>query len=543
MWDSAKQCRVGLFQDSNFAGDLEDSKSTSGGTLCVLGRWNHFSWCRFTHGWNSSSWSLGFGLKKCSILHQTNSTTPKIKYRETCRVIPHQTSTPKTKPRFHPSTTILIWTMLTMPSNARFSRFGVILYIFEDNEAVIKMIIKGRSPTMRHGSRTHSFALEWLFDRINLDPKNKIKYIDTKNQLAEIFTKVNFRRDEWNHLFCACSISAISALSAALRISAWPAAPEPWQKGCKNREETTRSWWSQRRRWTWSHLSWQVLRLCSFRLRRKALGYSKHPVEQSGQVQGNLTQEIAITTQRRVLKKGKKESTRRLFATEEDQGHRNFPKDSKSMRRLVASGNSDTESKDKLWAHNSHTSTDCVRQMEKVFSIVTKRHGLSPRNKMERPRCERSHMVYIQVRYSSSCSTSFDRLHGNFAFYQESDQEIIETFVSSDSDADHWPDWNYWYHYDWLAAAHVERDDFADWQSCSICNCHNLRLFRLSAVWEVAVTNQWKSGKAWLNGFWRRAISTIWIESTGNRWSSCGKFSQDSLHWEFSTKFKRWWRN
>ena len=31
--------RLGLFQDSDFAGDLEDSKSTSGGTLCIFG--NH----------------------------------------------------------------------------------------------------------------------------------------------------------------------------------------------------------------------------------------------------------------------------------------------------------------------------------------------------------------------------------------------------------------------------------------------------------------------------------------------------------------------
>ena len=38
------------------------------------------------------------------------------------------------------------------------------LYIFEDNEAVIKNIINGRSPTMRHGSRTHRVALDWLFD-------------------------------------------------------------------------------------------------------------------------------------------------------------------------------------------------------------------------------------------------------------------------------------------------------------------------------------------------------------------------------------------
>ena len=35
--NTAKQCRLGLFHDSDFAGDLEDSKSISGGTLCILG--------------------------------------------------------------------------------------------------------------------------------------------------------------------------------------------------------------------------------------------------------------------------------------------------------------------------------------------------------------------------------------------------------------------------------------------------------------------------------------------------------------------------
>ena len=35
--NTAKQCRLGLFQDSDFAGDLEDSKSYSGGTLCIFG--------------------------------------------------------------------------------------------------------------------------------------------------------------------------------------------------------------------------------------------------------------------------------------------------------------------------------------------------------------------------------------------------------------------------------------------------------------------------------------------------------------------------
>ena len=75
-----------------------------------------------------------------------------------------------------------------VPSNAKFSRFGAMLYIFEDNETVIKMIIKSRSPTMRHVSRSHRVALDWLFDRINLDPKIQIEYADTKHQLADILT-------------------------------------------------------------------------------------------------------------------------------------------------------------------------------------------------------------------------------------------------------------------------------------------------------------------------------------------------------------------
>ena len=67
----------------------------------------------------------------------------------------------------------------SVPSNVQSARQEALLYVFEDNEAVIKMIMKGRSPTMRHVSRTHGVALNWLFDRINLDPKIQIKYIDT----------------------------------------------------------------------------------------------------------------------------------------------------------------------------------------------------------------------------------------------------------------------------------------------------------------------------------------------------------------------------
>ena len=56
-----------------------------------------------------------------------------------------------------------------VPSNVQLSHQEALLNVFEDNEAVIKMIMKGRSPTMRHVSKTHRVAFDWLFDRINLD--------------------------------------------------------------------------------------------------------------------------------------------------------------------------------------------------------------------------------------------------------------------------------------------------------------------------------------------------------------------------------------
>ena len=48
----------------------------------------------------------------------------------------------------------------SLPSNVQSARQEALLYVFEDNEAVIKMIIKGKSLTMRHVSRTHRVALD-----------------------------------------------------------------------------------------------------------------------------------------------------------------------------------------------------------------------------------------------------------------------------------------------------------------------------------------------------------------------------------------------
>ena len=214
MANTAKQCRLGLFQDSDFAGDLEDSKSSSGGTLCIFGSHTFvpISWmCKkqtsVSHcSTESEIISLDAGLRLDGIpaldlwdlivlvLGNTTQNHDRTGQPVVCRDKSHQPSK-RSQGMFN-----VLNNIVCVPSNVQFSHQEALLYVFEDNEAAIKMIIKGRSPTMRHVSRTHRVALDWLFDRINLDPKIQIKYIDTKNQLADILTKGNFTRDEWNHM-------------------------------------------------------------------------------------------------------------------------------------------------------------------------------------------------------------------------------------------------------------------------------------------------------------------------------------------------------
>ena len=68
---------------------------------------------------------------------------------------------------------------------------------------------------MRHVSRTNRVALDWLFNRINLDSKIQIRYIDTKHQLADTLTEDNFTRDGWNNLLHVFNISHFSSTCCA----------------------------------------------------------------------------------------------------------------------------------------------------------------------------------------------------------------------------------------------------------------------------------------------------------------------------------------
>ena len=216
-----KATHCGMFQDSDFAGDLEDSKSTSGGTLCIFGchTFVPISWmCKKQTAVSHSSTeseiiSLDTGLRLDGLPALELWDLIVSVLGNISRVSDRSGKLESDEHKHHKSHNKIDVTrdIDLVPSNVQSANGEALLYVFEDNEAVIKMIMKGRSPTMRHVSRTHRVALDWLFDRINLDPKIQIKYIATKNQLADILTKGNFTRDEWNHLLCLFNVSHFSS--------------------------------------------------------------------------------------------------------------------------------------------------------------------------------------------------------------------------------------------------------------------------------------------------------------------------------------------
>ena len=203
------------FRESHVCANKLDVQETNFSFTQLYRSGNNFSWCRLTHGWYSRSHNLGFGDWNMSFRTEQDWTTRGRAPEKPVAGCQAKHAQP------HP-----------IQAHQHHSGACAMLYVFEDNEAVIKMIITGRSPTMRHVSRTHRVALDWLFDKINLDPKIQIRHIDSKHQAADILTKRSFTRDEWNnllHLFvqykpfqpslrCTRNFSLISCTTMTTRI-------------------------------------------------------------------------------------------------------------------------------------------------------------------------------------------------------------------------------------------------------------------------------------------------------------------------------------
>ena len=122
---------------------------------------------------------VGCGDRSATFIEQYQITKKPSPQQETVCEIPKVIADPN--PNKKGNRAVDQWSHVDyVTTNAHSSEGASQLNIVEDNDAVIKMIIKGRSPTMRHVSRTHRGALDRLFDRTKLEPKIKFNWLTPK---------------------------------------------------------------------------------------------------------------------------------------------------------------------------------------------------------------------------------------------------------------------------------------------------------------------------------------------------------------------------
>ena len=149
--NTAKQCRLGLFQDTDFAGDLEDSKSTSGGTLCVFGSHTFvpISWmCKkqtaVSHSPTESeiiSLDTGLTLDGLPALELWDLIVSVL--GNVSRVSDRSVKLESDDHKHHKSHNKIDVTkdIDAVPSNDQSARQEALLHVFEDNEALMSGII------------------------------------------------------------------------------------------------------------------------------------------------------------------------------------------------------------------------------------------------------------------------------------------------------------------------------------------------------------------------------------------------------------------
>ena len=231
--NTATQCSLGLCQDSDFTGDHEDSKSTSGGTLCVF--WKSLRLFR----------SVGCVRKQTSVSHSSTESEiisldaglkldgyPRtwfygiwssqfletrirvIKHEETC--VPNQRedrSTPHTNQKRKQSHGMINdfgqWRLFSLKRQF-FSpgSFGCLC---------LKTTKQWSRSLLRNEARQWDMFTEHtelLLIRFSIEsiwtPKSKSNALTPKINSQTYWSKGNFRCDEWNHLLCLLIISDFS---------------------------------------------------------------------------------------------------------------------------------------------------------------------------------------------------------------------------------------------------------------------------------------------------------------------------------------------
>ena len=327
VWNTAQQSRLELFQDSDYQVDScafseVTVQETDFSFTQFYRSWNNLSRCRFTHGWNPSSWSLGFGF----------------------------------------------WSVSFSPNQFNNTK-GQVLGNLSRDTRITKQWLKrsGKAEVQQWDTypSTKELLLTGCLIELIWTPKIQVKCVDTKHQLADILIKGNFTRDEWNNLLYLFNISHFSSLlRSEFQLD---------QLHQNDGEKDARTGRRQQDRGKVKADDDEPGLLC---LDKFFDSEQSDCVEKPWDTQSSVSNRL-VSTGKPDARDRKDDAasssqgwqkdafldviTGKLVATEEDQEHLNYPKASVSTGKLVA----------------PRYPTTYVLHMEKVFSIVRQRYGLS----------------------------------------------------------------------------------------------------------------------------------------------------------------------
>ena len=167
----------------------------------------------------------------------------------------------------------------------------------------------------------------------------------------------------------------------------------------------------------------------------------------------------------------------------------------------------------KLDARNGHIifmSPAVVPHMDKVYPIARQIYGRSPTDDLGDIDVTPLYGTCYE-RHTSSRSSSWTRLNEEFALYQETTPEVCETAIPSDPKS-------------WLKI----RKKSASWPRLITKKLRgDRRVYYVTKLLKLRMPKPMSSPTR----------CPVW-EAQESRWNSNGKYSQDSLHWASSKRFK-----
>ena len=167
--DSSIKLSPHLYADADLAGCERIQRSTSGGHLSIEGPTSRFPL-----------------VAKSNRQTATSSSTPEAEI-----VSGHSAYKNILIPAFD------LWDLL-LPS-------GYVATFHEDNTAMIRVVTTGKNPSMKHLGRVHGVGIAFLHERIASEIKDPVllKYEESKNMAADIYTKAFTDPEKWCH---ACNL-------------------------------------------------------------------------------------------------------------------------------------------------------------------------------------------------------------------------------------------------------------------------------------------------------------------------------------------------